>query len=200
MSSQLERAIYAAKCCLLPTLNIKIGDQQIEKDHFRDFQPILQNNLRFLLDIVLANETYLLEHDLNTRQLRTTLCLLLCEQSPITVFQVDSYRFQSSLINLSEKYFLFIIDDEEVLKEALDYYRQKLQPDSWKLNFGSVYGFVEFCERVFNVKRLCSININFLLSVSLIYLDHFEPEIQHLALKILKVMFNEKVMLILFLM
>lgn len=62
----IEQATDAAKTCLFPKLNVKIGDQFIGREAFLGLLPILKSNLQRLLDIFHANEYELLITDINT--------------------------------------------------------------------------------------------------------------------------------------
>lgn len=189
----IDRSVEVAKSCLLPPLKVKLGEQLITREHFGDLQPILQKNIRMLLDIFHANEAELLLVDLETLQFRVHLVLVLCEQSATTIFQVENETLLRALSTVKSRIFnQLIAEDPKLVEEVFNFYRKQFKKDDWKIHLGSVYGITEFCEQTYSLISATVEHANFLLAVGLNFLDHFEPEIQILALKIFNALLSSK--------
>lgn len=191
-----EKVTQLAESCLLPTLKINIGDQQITQEHFSDLQPILKSSLCQLLDTFHANEAILLEVDTNTLKFRQLFLMVICEQAaPNTIFQVQDDNIKKAIQSLSNRLLPEVCHNDTQLEQAvLEYFKIKLNKEGWKKNLGAVYGFLHYCHTCFGCNqdplKLDSNSIQFLLSRGLCFSDHFEPEFKMMALQVFTILIS----------
>ena len=183
----IERAIAATKSCLLPPLTRNMDTQPIAKQDFNEFRIALDDQLHLLLDILYQNGDLLQVQafDNQLTQLRSSLLLLVCEQTePNTFFQTDQKILIASLEKiLSDNLVNF---DDLVLRNVVETYKELLKKDSWKRQLGTVHGFPKFCEIVMG-NRPGFVNadlIMFMLSVGSNLISHYEPHYKTIGLKI----------------
>lgn len=193
MVDDMEIAIRAAKQCLLPTLKIKLGDQHVGPELFGEFQIVLSNNLRLFIDIFNQKQTDWLSSDITTIEFRKYFCLVLCEQAQPSIFQVEDKNLQHEVILLWHDNFPSIFKDTKLIETMIKWYEKCLINESWSFNLGAIHGFVQFSNECFKLHALNNERANLLLSIGLKLLDHFEPYIQLYGLKLINVIFNEKV-------
>lgn len=192
-----DEATRLAESCLLPTLNVKIGDQLITADHFNEIQPLLKMSLMKLLDTIHSNETELLEVDINTLKFRKTLLMVVCEQAaPNTLYQVQDSHIVKAVQSLSDRILPKLCRNDTQLQQAIfEYFTQKLNKDDWKMNIGAVYGFLYYFRvcygsDVADPMTLDENGIQFILSRALCFSDHFEPEFKIMALQLFDILIS----------
>lgn len=134
-------------------------------------------------------------------QFRKYFILVLCEQSSQdTIFQVDDCTIISTVENLCRLYTKKLIqNDETLLNNLFDYYHNTLSKDEWKYNIGAISGFLMFIYHLYNEHQENSIiemdydKVKFMLATGLNFVDHFEPEIKMIGLKLFNCMLYKKV-------
>lgn len=136
--------------CLLPELNYGIDENCISNNDFNEFRKFLNENLIILFDSMkqfTPIDEYLASDDNETKEFRINLILLLCEQTGTnTFYQTDQVKLLNRLELIREHCFNKILDNIDILKSVLKFYKMKLTSKSWKKNYGTIYGFIRFCD------------------------------------------------------
>lgn len=185
----LERAVNAAKTCLLPPLQFDFDMKPLTADSFKEFKIMLDDNLQLLLDILFRNRIFLERKTENTDkelvELREKLLLLTYEQTEAPeLFQCElenQVKALDQLIKLNFKHF-----GQIEIRRVVATYKENLTNDGWKRQLGMIYGFPKFCNEVLSLKQIFvdSDLLLFILSVGSKLVSHYDPQYKTLGLKI----------------
>lgn len=183
----LERAIDAARSCLLSPLTRDLDTQPIARQDFDEFRIALDDQLHLLLDILYQNGHLLRDQafDSQLTQLRMNLLLLVCEQTePNPFFQTDQKILVASLEKILSDNLVYF--DDVVLRKVVETYKEGLKKDSWKKQLGIVHGFPKFCNIVMESRPgfVDADLVMFMLSVGSNLVSHYEPHYKTIGLKI----------------
>ncbi|XP_063706949.1 uncharacterized protein LOC134835884 isoform X2 [Culicoides brevitarsis] len=190
----IERATKIAGSCILPSLKVKLGEQFIDETVFLEFKPILQTNLHILLDIFHSNQHELLTIDINTLQFRKNFIIVLCEQSTQynIVFQDKDTDIEYTINNLFRNHVNKLCnEDEKLLQKIFEYYQSTLKKENWKYNIGALNSFPIFVNELYGTKSKVILDFeiaNFILASGLNFIDHFEPKIQIVGIKLFNIL------------
>ena len=187
----IERALNVSSACLLPALREDCDAKPISPTDFNEFRMMLNDQLHLLLDILYHNENLLKSEAFDNQLvlLRVNIFLITCEQTePNQFFQTDQKILIDSLARLAEdnlKHF-----NDAVTKKVIQVYKDGLQKDCWKKQFGLIHGFPKFCEIMLKEKPE-SFNADiylFILSVGSNLVLHYDPNFKTIGLKIYRTM------------
>lgn len=186
----VERAVNAAKSCLLPPLLFGFDLQPLSPDHFKDFRLMLADNLQLLLDILFRNRAFLERKvestDKDLVELRAKLLLLTYEQSEAPeMFRCELEHLVKALVQLIQLNFFKHFGPIE-LQRVVAVYKETLTNDGWKKQLGMIYGFPRFCRNVLGSKQnfVDGDLLLFILSIGSKLASHYDPQYKTLGLKI----------------
>lgn len=122
--------------------------------------------------------------------------LLLCEQATEydTVFQTSDIFIKETLKTLTHKHVPKACqDDEKLVQNLFEYYHKSLSKENWKFNIGAVNGFLTFVLKMYGEPSLTldQDKAQFILATGLNFLDHFEPHIQIIGIKLFNVLLSQ---------
>lgn len=131
-------------------------------------------------------------------QFRKHFIILLCEQSTQheTVFQTSDILIKETVKNLCQKHVQKLCkDDDKLVQNLFEYYHKPLNKDNWKYNIGAMNGFLTFIQHLYNsFETNMSLDYDkaqFILATGLNFLDHFEPNIQIIGIRMFNILLSE---------
>lgn len=187
----IERTLNIIESCMVPNLDFNFDSQPIGKEDFRQFRTILDDQLHVLLDILYQNGNLLRTQEFDNQEikLKSNFIQLACEQTEKNkLFQSEQGILIASLNKLlNDNFKSFHVN---VIKSTIDKFKEKLNKNSWKRSFGSVFGFVRFCEILTHERRedVDDDFIIFALSVGSNLITLIDPQFRTLGLKIYRIL------------